>query len=298
MKKAIALLVMLSIITSLVSCSLKKERQAEVDSEPVIETTKKIADALKRCDIDDLEKYCDDNTEDIKKAMPYVDVDSKTSEKTFIKKAIASTLEYEIDEDSFESSKRGQKCSLDVEFTYKDYNEIIDEDFFDIEAFKSRLNGVSETVDIKVTLKFEEDDDNFILVNSDELTELYEYKGANIKIMDDMFDMVENIYMTGDNWDPDTESYYNTNTFEMVLEISEEGQNYDWEYAYKVALETADDWPTLEMSQFTVVEGPEEIRIIYTQDEIIPEGFYCILVYNTHDSAVIGMEFDVYETEK
>ena len=82
----------------------------------------------------------------------------------------------------------------------------------------------------------------------------------------------------------------------MVLKISEEGQEYDWEYSYKVALEKP-EFTNIYMSPKITEVTPEEIHITYSQEENFEEGFYCILVYSDHDDTIIGYEFDVFRTE-
>ena len=164
--------------------------------------------------------------------------------------------------------------------------------------FNTRLYEINDRVDKPFTLEFLKQDGEFFLVNGDELAEIYDYKGIeNIEYAGALFNMVDEMYMTGVGWDPVTESYYDTNSLEIVLKISEQGRAYTWSYRYRVSIETWPDWKHLYLSDVIVEEGPEEIRIKYTQEENLEPGFYAILFYSSYDTTIVGMEFDVYNSQ-
>ena len=115
--------------------------------------------------------------------------------------------------------------------------------------------------------------------------------------MDSFFDMVDDIYMTGENWNPAAQAYVDTNTFEIVLVLNEQASDYIWQYIYRVALEESYfEWTDIYISGEIIEKYPTEIHIVYTQDELFDNGFYVIAFYNYYDDTVIGYEFDVYKT--
>ena len=298
--KIIAALLIVLNLTTIVSCSKVKEKadkKSGANASEVVETSKEIAKALAKCDLEAVKDHCSGHTKDLEKAMPVIDKDEEASEELLIDNMIASTIEYTVDEDSFSSERLGKSCSVDVVFTYTDYNKTLErkEKFLDIYDFEDTLKQTSNTVEVTIPFEFEKKKDEYVLTNADDLTELYEYD-VDVEFLDSFFDYVEDIYMVGPQWSEEDDGYYDTNTFEMVLKISEEGQEYDWEYSYKVALEKP-EFTNIYMSPKITEVTPEEIHITYSQEENFEEGFYCILVYSDHDDTIIGYEFDVFRTE-
>lgn len=289
LKTVSVLLVVLNLFT-LVSCG-------KVDENEIISTSREIAKALSNCDMGAVEGYCSGHTKKLEKAMPVITKGEEPSQDLLIDNMIASTIKYSVDADSFKSESLGRRCSVDVVFTYTDFEKTQErkEKFLDVYDFEDELQSTSNTVELTIPFEFERKNDEYLLTNADDLVELYDYE-ADIKFIDDFFDFVEDIYMVGPEWDEDTEGYYDTNTFEMVLKISEEGQKYNWDYRYKVALERP-EWTNLYMSTTVSEENPDEIHIKYSQEENFTEGFYCILVYSDYSDSIIGYEFDVYRSE-
>ena len=317
-KKFISLILVAANVLTLVSCSIFEEpvtttvRDGDDDpseaQEKVFDTIDKVSAALAACDYDSLAGRCTAAPEKIKEVMPVIEeadpddedtVQEKPDNRLIVANMIASTITYEIDEKSFEKKALGSKCKADVTFYYKDYHTVIGkrEKFLGTADFNTLLQEEDSTVGITFTLEFRKSHSRYLLDNADELAKLYEYEDTELEYYRSLFDLVENIYLTGDKYDPVTESYTNTNTFEIVLEISEEGREYIWQYLYRVSNETYPKWTHLYTSEWITDKYPSEIHVTYTQDEIFEEGFYCILFYNTYDDTIYGMEFDVYNTQ-
>ena len=315
-KKLISVILVLANVLSLAACSFFDRPVTEtadddndepsVAQEKVFDTIDKVAKALAECDYESLIDRCTKEPLEIKEAMPVVemtdpdDIDAeKPDNKLVIGNMIASTISYEIDEESFEKKALGSKCSVDVIFSYKDYHKVLDkrQKFLGTADFNTLLFEEDSRVDLTFTLEFQKYHSRYLLVNADDLAKLYEYEDTELEYYRSLFDLVENIYLTGDKYDPEKECYTDTDTLEIVLEISEEGQDYVWQYAYRVANETTPKWTDLYNSGWITETGPKEIHVTYTHDEILETGYYCILFYNTYDGTVYGMEFDVFNTQ-
>ena len=304
-KKIIASALVIANIFSLASCSLfnnkAKESEALAEIEDgVYESVEAITESLANCDYDTFQRYCKNNPKTVKKAMPLIEEDDSNPKKDLlVRNMIAATITSEIDEDSFEASVLSTSSSIDVTFSYKDYHQVFKKCdlFVNPGDFNSRLEEVTDTVDITITLNFQQEDNEYLLVNASDLAKLYDYDDTDLDYMDSFFDMVEDIYMTGDNWDPAAGAYIDTNTFEIVLVLSEQASEYIWQYIYRVALEESYfEWTDIYISGEVIEHYPTEIHIVYTQDEIFDTGFYVIAFYNYYDDQVIGYEFDVYKT--
>lgn len=317
--KLIASVLILANVFTLASCSIfgntveTDTSGADVDdphytaSEKVYKAVNGLTDALVACDYESFESYCADTPSKMKTAMPSLDEaalydDNKENDpenELVVRHMIASTITSTIDVDSFKEKSKGNICLIDVKYSYKDYNVILEkrEKFINTEDFKSLLTGVSDTVDCTITLEFSLTKGGIVLNNPDDLTAVYDYGNTDFEYMESLFDMVDKIYMTGANWDQLTDSYYNTDTFEIVLTIDEPGEWFVWNYKYRVASETEPKWTDYYISEYITEVDPTEIHITYTADKPFEEGLYCILFYNSYDSTIVGYEFNVYSSK-
>lgn len=314
-KKIIATLLILANVMSLASCMSKPkttsspfddddDEEEESDNpsslqDGVFDTIEDIAEALADCDYESLKKYCSTDPEALGQAMPVVDESSEIAAKQdLVENMIASTITYKIDEDSFKSNLLG-KSSVDVTFSYKDYHKVfeIKDGFINPGDFNTVLGDVNDTVDFTFKLEFQKHYNEFFLENSDILTKLYDYTDTKLNYIS-IFDMVDDIYLTGPGYDAETDSYYATDTFEIVLVLNEEASKYIWQYRYRVSIETSPDWTHLYRSEKITEHNPSEIHVTYTADQIFEDGYYVILFYNYYDDMIIGMEFDVFKDTK
>lgn len=318
-KRLIASILILANVFSLASCNLfgntdeTDNSGIDIDdphyttSEKVYKAVNLVSEALAACDYDAFASYCADKPSKMKDAMPSLDEealydDDKENDpenELIIRHMIASTITSSIDVDSYEEKAKGNTCLIDVEFSYKDHNAILEkrEKFVNTDDFKNLLNGVSDTVKVTVTMEFSLTKGGIVLNNPDDLTVVYDYKNTDLEYMKSLFDMVTDIRMLGDNWDPITDSYTDTDTFEILLTIEEPGEWFVWTYKYRVACETSPKWTDYYISEYITEVDPTEIHIKYVADDLFEEGFYCILFYNKFDGTIIGYEFDVYRSD-
>lgn len=277
----------------------KRDNAPSSIEEGVFDTIDEIAEALAECDYDSFKKYCEADADYIRDAMPVVDESTeKATKQELVENMIAATITYEIDKDSFQSTFLGAS-SVDVTFSYKDYRKASEmkDGFINPGDFNTVLGNVTDTVDFTLTLNFQKHYNEFFLQNPEGLTVLYDYTDTELNYIS-IFDMVDDIYLTGADYDPETESYYATDTFEIVLVLNEEASKYVWQYKYRVSIETYPEWTHLYRSEKITEYNPTEIHVTYTADQIFEDGYYVILFYNYYDDMIIGMEFDVYKDTK
>ena len=277
----------------------KRDNAPSSIEEGVFDTIDEIAEALAECDYDSFKKYCEADAEYIREAMPVVDESTeKATKQELVENMIAATITYEIDKDSFQSTFLGAS-SVNVTFSYKDYRKASEmkDGFINPGDFNTVLGNVTDTVDFTLTLNFQKHYNEFFLQNPEGLTVLYDYTDTELNYIS-IFDMVDDIYLTGADYDPETESYYATDTFEIVLVLNEEASKYVWQYKYRVSIETYPEWTHLYRSEKITEYNPTEIHVTYTADQIFEDGYYVILFYNYYDDMIIGMEFDVYKDTK
>ena len=112
-KKTVSMILASSMLMSLCACQDKSMDEVLDLAEDVAKYT---------CDLDykKLSKLTEDGDEDLEEIFEGIGDDG-------FREVIASTLEYEIDEDSLE--KDGKKgYTVDVTFTYVDYEEVLEDD--------------------------------------------------------------------------------------------------------------------------------------------------------------------------
>lgn len=316
-KKIIALILVLVNVLTLASCMAPKESDPSNTDETdesgvsttetrVNEAIERIATALAECNYDNFRKNSTSDCKTIEKAMPVVpeiaddDFTTPRPDKALIvKNMVISTLTYEVNEKSFKSGMWGSDCSVEVKFSYKDYNEVVGKRdvFLGPADFNTLLIDVEKTIDKSITLKFKKEGRHYLLDNPDDLVSLYYFEVPKLKYMNSIFDMVDKVYMVGDNWDPVKECYTDTNTIEMVLVLNERAKQYIWKYVYRFAEETKPKWTIIYTSQYIVDQYPTEIRVKYTQRDNIKTGFYAFYLIDPQTSNIYGMEFDVKNTE-
>ncbi len=323
LKKKVAILLTLTTVLSMTACSMPKQTDKdepeddeveEVDEEEISETQSeiydtvgKIADALAACDRETLEKKCtEDGLKVLDENMPVIDVDTSSGEplvdlvehKLMVRNMIASTITYEIVDGSYKGALFGRSASVDVVFSYKDYESVVNskDKFLGPGEFNTLLMDVENTVDFTYTLNFKKDGMAYILTNAGVLKEIYEYDDVDLDYFDGLFDMIESGYVTGTGYDAATDAFYDTNSIDFYVKLDGYAKDYVWDYKWAFVREDGWDWDYLKISDEIVDKYPTEISVTYTQDENLPSGHYLFFIYDLQSEEIYGYEFDVYNS--
>lgn len=124
----------------------------------------------------------DDSTAD--KITEKLSMSSLESDERDLKKAIASTIKYELDEADVEFGKNDTATSL-VVFTMVDYEKVLaDEDLKDIDSMKSAIESSSKKKTYKVTLELVQEDDEWLVTEDSlkNLDKLYAFLDYEVKV--------------------------------------------------------------------------------------------------------------------
>ena len=170
MKKVMALTLSCAMVLSVASCSNLTDKKSKKDKDDSAEDVIKVADnfakGLKNRDADKMLKVCSEDFEDDAEELEdEFDFDAHyDADKATVIKAIAGTVDYEIDEDSAEVDD--DEATVDVTFTYADFDSIA------IDGFWSSVDDVvaalddAKTKEVTVTLELEmNDDEDWVVVN-------------------------------------------------------------------------------------------------------------------------------------
>ena len=162
--KALSVLLLTAMTMSLGSCDLAKDKSMDEIADLAEDVCKYTADL----DYKKLSKMTEDGDEELEEIFEGIEDDG-------FREVVASTLEYEIDEDSLE--KDGKKgYTIDVTFAYVDYEEVLEDDsVITVEDFEDAVEDCEEKIEESITLEFEKDGDDILFVNIGDLADLFPY---------------------------------------------------------------------------------------------------------------------------
>lgn len=248
------------VIFSMTGCSLSTKEQQETTTEDDEE------EEIKRNVMEAAEEYCaaiaaaegekivELSTPDLMTIAEYLEfLDFETHESyspdtAALLRAIADTIVYEFDEDSYVISRNGRSASVDVEFTFFDYSRDVDnfEEYSELDAYLAFIpEGPTKTV--TETIEFELSPDGWLVTNTDMVTDqVYEFlilgvlpgpdyiygedeRQNNIVVVDDadipLLNYLDQYYsVIGSNYDVDYQpDYYARLIYEDNYEVTFSG---------------------------------------------------------------------------
>ena len=171
MKKTLSIVLALTFAVSLFGCSSlktddkkKKSKKGDFDEDAIVEVAENFAKAIKNADADDFEEVSSDSkAEDVFDELVLGSDFSKDDK--IVLDAILDSIEYEVDEDSVDGDEDG--AEVNVTFTVADYKSILKNgEFFDSDEMADAIEDSDKTKDIDVTLKMENDDDDWKVSNA------------------------------------------------------------------------------------------------------------------------------------
>lgn len=233
-----------------------------------------------------VEELDDDKAESIKGALAMSDMDD--DEKS-VKTAIASTITYEVDEDSVEFGGN-DSATVDVVFTVVDYVKAIG-DLTDADEMIEAINDASKTKDYTVSVEFTKVDDKW-LVTEDTIDNLedvygflsYELSFSGSSASGDILDMVDHTSW----WLSDGGNYSNASYIELDLWFTE---NPGIDVYYKVTKDGTEVYAS-QLQTFTTsyYEAKYNEELGATMDgDYIAAGNYTIEIYAA-DGTVLASE--------
>ena len=273
LRKALSLTLSLAMLVSSTSCSAKF-------GESVTDKTEKLCDAILDRDYKKIEKMASKGDKKLEGLLP-LSTDG-LEEDNEAREIIASTLQFEIDEDSFEGDFLGREGSIDVTFTYVDYEKAVEDItiFEEIDAFEAAIEDCDDTVEQTITFEFEKDGSDIVCTNIGDIADLFPYSSEEFNFAlsrDSYTGTVEFLNLNDGN------GYIDVYTITCNLPIEGDGQSLTWNYywtveCYDVNLYTSD-----------VMESDTDtfLTAFYSEDDIIPDGNY-VFTYYTEDGLILG----------
>ncbi len=227
--KILSAVLSVAMVGSLASCSL-----FDKSAEEVLAATESFCSSLSSAKASKLGKMLfdpeDDFVDGLQDAMDNSDIDDEDLKAVI--DAIQDTFAYEIDEESIESSAKDGEGSIDVTFSFVDYEAVADDEANceDVDTFLDALSSSKDVVETDVTLEFVKDEDAWLLDNyEDVFDEYFSYQDFYIEFMPDFIEMVDYTYWYyTDSSDTYENYYFNAYQIEMDIFYTTEGYEYDW----------------------------------------------------------------------
>ncbi|MCQ2515386.1 MAG: hypothetical protein MJ094_00810 [Saccharofermentans sp.] len=191
--------------------------------------------------------------------------------------AIASTLAYEIDEDSVEVDSKKGEASVDVVFTYVDaesvYEDVIDDNGSE-EDFIDALGDCDDVVEVEVTLEFTLDDDEWLVDDAKLKTfeKIFAFMGYEFEFGADFME----VYNGHSWWMADSDDNYSNASY---IDFWGTYNSYDLTEDPELYFTVEHDGVLVYTSDITSSADCYFYASDYTGDDYLPEGTYTITLY-------------------
>ncbi len=219
-KKILAFTLAFTMLLSSASCALFGKNKE------VLEAADKFASALVSMNTRKILKLTTEKKDsDAAYTLSYIlDNERRSDEMNKFVKAVSSTITYEVDSDSLEADD--EKASVDVIFTMVDYEKVLkNDDFESIDDLLSAIEDCDDTEDVKITLKFKNKKDEWLVSNikDKDYAELYEFCSCSLGLKPDIEQLFDYTYISaGTNYinlyvyfDDDISLYENLFTYDV-----------------------------------------------------------------------------------
>lgn len=282
-RKALSVVLAMAVMGSTCSCSAQFEKGA-------LNQADKLGGYIQDRDYKKIEKMADGKDKDLE-AILSLDSDVSSEEKE-ARELIASTLTYEVDEDSFEGDFFGKEGSVDVTFTYVDYEKATkDVDLFeDIEQFEALIEDCDDVIEETITFEFVKDGSSTVCTNIGDIAKLFPYAEEEFNFALSRDSYAGDIEFDGLN---NGSGYIDAESISCHLNILGDGQELTWNYYYVVECYDVN----LFTSEVTEVTSPTRLDAGYSEYDILEDGNYVFTFY-TEDDLLLGMaSVEVTHTE-
>lgn len=281
-KKITSLVLICAMMTSFVACN-------KVDSEAVIKRAESFAKSVAELDSSKMLKLADgisNKTSD--KISQKMSMSSLDSDERTVKKAIAGTIEYTVDEESLETGKSDGGVSVDIKFTMVDYAKVLkDEDLTDADSMVAAIKKSKDKKKYTVSCDLVSVDDKWMVTEDTlkNLADLYSFFDYQIDFGPSSSDIVGMVdyskwYMSNNG------SYSNVSEIELDLYFKNEP---GVEYYYTVRKDGSEVYrstPAMMYSYYAEgVYGPNQQAA--TDNGYLAGGNYEITFYLASDDTVL-----------
>ena len=282
-KKLLSVALVGAMLLSATACNLF----AKVNPEEIIDAADSFAKSVAAFDGKKILKNVEDmdkgDAEDFKSRLSMLDLDSDERE---LKKTIAGTIEYEVDEESVDIKKDSATC--DVEFSIVDYADATGDLAGKPEDFMDAITSCKKTKDYTVSLEFTKVEDDWLVTadSLDELDDLFSFIDYEFEfVLFDLSDFDEALWYTYDGY-KDVGYYEDCWYLELdVWFFDVPGVAMYYEVYYNGTLMYTSRPEDIDSTCYEIWID-ENIGVELTDDWYMPEGVYTVKVY-TEDGLLV-----------
>ena len=283
LRKPLSVLLVTAMTLSTCACSAKFENG-------VIDQADKLGGSILDRDYKKIEKMAEEGDEDLEDLLPLsTDTSALDNDARAI---IASTLTYEVDEDSFEGDFFGKEGSIDIAFTYVDYEKAIEgiTIFEDLDAFEAAIEECDDKVETTITFEFVNDGGKPVCSNIGDIAELFPYASEEFNFALSRENYAGDIEFDGLN---NGNGYIDTESVSCHLNVLGDGQELTWNYYYVVECYDMNFYT----SDVIEVEAPTSLDAEYSMSDILDDGNYVFTFYTDEDVLLGSASVEVTHTE-
>ena len=271
-----------------------------IDRERVVKRIRSYAKAVSDLDSTRLQNLTDIIADkDAKRIISSMKMEGLEDKERSVKRAIASTIKYKIDEDSISKGSDGNTVVCKVTFTIVDYASVLDDDSLaDSKAMIKAVNSSTRTKDYETDLELMPEDDDYIFTEGSitELAGLYSFLDEEIKIplsASEIGGMVDRLVWSSGGEDT------NINIDKLEFDLTFKGFP-DADYYYKVFKDGEEVYQSrplhTEGDTAHVVFGREHGAVM--DGEYLAEGGYEIYIHLTHDDTYLISGYSYVNVKK
>ena len=204
--------------------------------------------------------------------------------------AIESTLQYKVLKDTLECDESDMTGTIDVEFTYCDYEEVLAAYpiFLTMEDFEEAVYSCNDQIEVTLTYEFQYIDGLVKLTNIGDLNELFPYRDIEVPLSLGFPAYVGEPQFMGSEYDAELECYHDTDSIIVDVPVEGDGQLLIWDYYFVIK----NGFDTVYTSENIHDEYPSYLYLNYEFGESIPGGFYDFTLYDLEGEKFC--EFSIY----
>lgn len=200
------------------SCSACGLIPESAKPEDIVDAADAFASAMVKCDAGKIAKLTteDKDSDTIAELEAHLGGLLYTAEQDTVAEAVADTITYEVDEDSVEIDK--EEAEAEVVFTMVDYDKALGGiEFFSVDEAVQAVKDCDDTIEVKLTVEFEKDEDEWLVSNfSDKgFMAFYDFYGYDINFIPDFVSFIDH-----------TDIYASDNLVFMSVVFTEDFSDY------------------------------------------------------------------------
>ena len=176
------------------SCSACNLLPSAAKPEDIVDAADAFASAMVKCDAGKIAKLTteDKDSDTIAELEAHLGGLLYTAEQDTVAEAVADTITYEVDEDSVEIDK--EEAEAEVVFTMVDYDKALSGlEFFSVDEAVQAVKDCNDTIEVKLTLEFEKDEDEWLVSNFSDKSFMafFDFYGYDINFIPDFVSFID-----------------------------------------------------------------------------------------------------------